>query len=83
MKIHEYQGKAVLAQYGVPVPKGKVAYTVDEAVEAGKGLLVAEVDPAGPARLAHLRAPAGRLRQSGWAGAAARTARAAACRRAD
>ncbi|MGE5127850.1 MAG: ADP-forming succinate--CoA ligase subunit beta [Betaproteobacteria bacterium] len=38
MKIHEYQGKAVLAQYGVPVPRGKVAYTVDEAVEAGKGL---------------------------------------------
>ncbi len=38
MKIHEYQGKAVLAQYGVPVPKGKVAYTVDEAIEAGKGL---------------------------------------------
>ena len=38
MKIHEYQGKAVLAQYGVPVPKGKVAYTVDEAVEAAKGL---------------------------------------------
>ncbi len=37
MKIHEYQGKAVLAQYGVPVPKGKVAYTVDEAVEAAKG----------------------------------------------
>ena len=38
MKIHEYQGKAVLAQYGVPVPRGKVAYTVDEAVEAAKGL---------------------------------------------
>jgi succinyl-CoA synthetase beta subunit len=38
VKIHEYQGKAVLAQYGVPVPKGKVAYTVDEAVEAAKGL---------------------------------------------
>jgi succinyl-CoA synthetase beta subunit len=38
VKIHEYQGKAVLAQHGVPVPKGKVAYTVDEAVEAGKGL---------------------------------------------
>jgi succinyl-CoA synthetase beta subunit len=38
VKIHEYQGKAVLAQYGVPVPKGKVAYTADEAVEAGKGL---------------------------------------------
>ncbi len=38
MKIHEYQGKAILAQHGVPVPKGKVAYTPDEAVEAAKGL---------------------------------------------
>ena len=38
MKIHEYQGKAVLALYGVPVPRGKVAYSVDEAVEAAKGL---------------------------------------------
>jgi succinyl-CoA synthetase beta subunit len=31
MKIHEYQGKSVLAQHGVPVPKGFVAYTPDEA----------------------------------------------------
>jgi succinyl-CoA synthetase beta subunit len=38
LKIHEYQAKAVLAQYGVPVPRGKVAYTVDEAVEAAKAL---------------------------------------------
>ncbi len=38
MKIHEYQGKAVLAQFGVPVPRGKVAYTADEAVEIGKEL---------------------------------------------
>jgi succinyl-CoA synthetase beta subunit len=38
VKIHEYQGKAVLASFGVPVPKGKVAYTADEAVEAGKEL---------------------------------------------
>jgi succinyl-CoA synthetase beta subunit len=38
LKIHEYQGKGVLASYGVPVPKGKVAYTPDEAVEAGKEL---------------------------------------------
>lgn len=37
MNIHEYQGKQVLAKYGVPVPKGGVAFTVDEAVfEAGK-----------------------------------------------
>jgi succinyl-CoA synthetase beta subunit len=38
VKIHEYQGKAVLASFGVPVPKGKVAYTVDEAVEVAKEL---------------------------------------------
>ena len=38
MKIHEYQGKALLAQHGVPVPRGRVAYTADEAVEAAKNL---------------------------------------------
>jgi len=38
VKIHEYQGKAVLAGFGVPVPKGKVAYTSAEAVEAGREL---------------------------------------------
>ncbi len=38
MKIHEYQGKAVLASFGVSVPKGKVAYTPAEAVEAGREL---------------------------------------------
>jgi succinyl-CoA synthetase beta subunit len=38
MKIHEYQGKAVLASFGVPVPKGKVAYTEREAVEIAKEL---------------------------------------------
>ena len=38
MKIHEYQAKAVLASFGVPVPRGKVAYTVPEAVGAAKDL---------------------------------------------
>ena len=38
MKIHEYQGKAVLASHGVPVPQGKVAYTADEAVKIAKEL---------------------------------------------
>ncbi|MCZ8520069.1 MULTISPECIES: ADP-forming succinate--CoA ligase subunit beta [Paenibacillus] len=38
MNIHEYQGKAVLKQYGVAVPEGKVAFSVDEAVEAAKSL---------------------------------------------
>jgi succinyl-CoA synthetase beta subunit len=38
MKIHEYQAKDILAKYGVPVPRGEVANTLDEAVEIGKRL---------------------------------------------
>ncbi|WP_019376485.1 ADP-forming succinate--CoA ligase subunit beta [Virgibacillus halodenitrificans] len=38
MNIHEYQGKDILRNYGVNVPNGHVAYTVDEAVEAAKKL---------------------------------------------
>ncbi len=36
MKIHEYQAKEILRKYNVPVPNGKVAYTVPEAVAAAK-----------------------------------------------
>jgi succinyl-CoA synthetase beta subunit len=36
MKIHEYQAKAILAKYDVPVPRGEVAYTVEEADSAAK-----------------------------------------------
>lgn len=38
MNIHEYQGKEILRQYGVSVPNGRVAFTVEEAVEAAKDL---------------------------------------------
>ena len=38
MNIHEYQGKQVLAEYGVAVPRGHVAFTVDEAVKAAEEL---------------------------------------------
>ncbi|MCM3725964.1 ADP-forming succinate--CoA ligase subunit beta [Neobacillus cucumis] len=38
MNIHEYQGKEILKQFGVTVPNGKVAFTVEEAVEAAKEL---------------------------------------------
>ena len=38
MKIHEYQAKAILAKFGVPVPRGEVAYTVEEAEAAAKKL---------------------------------------------
>ena len=38
MKIHEYQGKEILKKFGVPVPQGGVAFSVDEAVEVAKRL---------------------------------------------
>ena len=38
MKIHEYQGKALLKEYGVPVPRGIVARTPDEAEAAAREL---------------------------------------------
>ncbi|WP_374595313.1 ADP-forming succinate--CoA ligase subunit beta [Aquabacterium sp.] len=38
MKIHEYQGKELLRKFGVPVPRGIPAFSVDEAVEAAKQL---------------------------------------------
>jgi len=38
MNLHEYQSKQILKQYGVSVPKGYVAYTAEEAVEAAKKL---------------------------------------------
>src|SRR6187200_272601 len=38
VKIHEYQAKSVLARFGVPVPRGEVAFTTAEAVEAAKRL---------------------------------------------
>ncbi|MBB6282147.1 ADP-forming succinate--CoA ligase subunit beta [Geobacillus subterraneus] len=38
MNIHEYQAKEILRSYGVSVPNGRVAFTVDEAVEAAKAL---------------------------------------------
>ncbi|EHL76870.1 ADP-forming succinate--CoA ligase subunit beta [Bacillus smithii] len=38
MNIHEYQGKELLRKYGVAVPNGKAAFSVEEAVEAAKEL---------------------------------------------
>ena len=38
MNIHEYQAKAVLREFGVPVPRGIPAMSVDEAVKAAKDL---------------------------------------------
>src|SRR5574343_910088 len=38
MKIHEYQGKEILRQFDVPVPRGYPAFTVQEALEAAQKL---------------------------------------------
>src|SRR6202050_5165673 len=38
MKIHEYQAKGILGQYNVPVPRGEVAFTADEAEVAAKNI---------------------------------------------
>jgi succinyl-CoA synthetase beta subunit len=39
VKIHEYQGKQIFAKYGIPVPRGYPAFTVDEAEAAAKKLI--------------------------------------------
>src|SRR3974377_1888088 len=38
MKIHEYQAKEILAQYGVAVPKGEMANTPEEAAAEARKL---------------------------------------------
>src|SRR6202171_6002152 len=38
MKIHEYQAKAILARYGVAIPRGEVAYRKEEARGAAQRL---------------------------------------------
>jgi succinyl-CoA synthetase beta subunit len=38
MKIHEYQGKEILRQFGVPTPRGMACFSVDAAVTAARQL---------------------------------------------
>ena len=61
MNIHEYQAKAVLREFGVPVPRGHAAFSVEEAVKAANdlGTPVARRQGADPCR----RARQGRRRQ--------------------
>jgi succinyl-CoA synthetase beta subunit len=44
MKIHEYQAKEIFASFGIPVPKGKIAFSANEArnlaAEIGKPVMV-------------------------------------------
>src|SRR2546422_114053 len=48
MKIHEYQGKAILREYGVPVPNGDVAELyLSMTLDRGKGTHVVMASQAG------------------------------------
>ena len=38
MNLHEYQAKQLFSQYGLPVPKGDIAYTVDDALQVASTL---------------------------------------------
>jgi succinyl-CoA synthetase beta subunit len=39
VKIHEYQAKEILRKFGVPIPKGQHAFSIDEAEAAAKALI--------------------------------------------
>ena len=52
MNIHEYQAKSVLRQYGVAVPEGEVAFSVEEAVKiaerfGGRAVVKAQIHAGG------------------------------------
>src|SRR5437867_9715325 len=42
-RLHEYQGKAILAANGFKIPRGRAASTADQAVAAAKGLVGGEM----------------------------------------
>jgi len=64
VKIHEYQAKALLAQYGIPVPKGKVACTPAEAKEiateiGGRVVIKAQVYAGGRGKAGGIKTASG------------------------
>src|SRR6201990_3012596 len=64
MKIHEYQAKDILAKYGVAVPRGEVANTLDEALEVARRLFINGAKSGGGKRADHTRRFRGRA--GGW-----------------
>ncbi len=64
MKIHEYQAKALLAPFGIPVPRGEVAFTPDEARAAagrlgGRVVVKAQIHAGGRGKGGGVRVVAG------------------------
>ena len=41
MKLHEYQSKQIFSKYGIPIPKGRVASTAEEAKQIALEALIA------------------------------------------
>ena len=72
MKIHEYQGKEILRQFGVPVPRGYPAFSVREASEAAQKLggsvwvVKAQIHAGGTARAAASSWRAHSPRSANW-----------------
>jgi pyruvate/2-oxoglutarate dehydrogenase complex dihydrolipoamide acyltransferase (E2) component len=62
VKIHEYQAKEILKKLGVPVPKGRPAFSIDEAEAAAKAL-IAETDNEFVERISQLLGDAARRRE--------------------
>jgi len=64
VKIHEYQAKALLAPFGIPVPRGEVAFTPDEARAAagrlgGRVVVKAQIHAGGRGKGGGVRVVAG------------------------
>ena len=66
MNIHEYQGKAVLKEFGAPVSKGFAAFTVEEAeAAAAEPLPAARGRPGAPRPAAGASQAGARAAQAG------------------
>jgi succinyl-CoA synthetase beta subunit len=66
MKVHEYQGKEVLAKHGVPVPRGIVITDAEAARAAAEELGGRVVVKAQTARAAASSSPTTPTRRSSW-----------------
>jgi succinyl-CoA synthetase beta subunit len=73
MKIHEYQAKDILARYGVPVPRGRVALSVEEARKVaeelgGKVVVKAQIHAGGRGKGGGVKLGDGAAQAEEWAG---------------
>lgn len=79
MNIHEYQAKRIISQYGINIPKGRIAYTPLEAKNAalavayrGPWMLKAQIQSGARNHGRFLEKSAGAAAVSAWSNTAAR-----------